>query len=418
MDARNIRSDRNGHTAAASGRLGGERRHRSIFFPIVMLTLPLFLGISGTVLFATVQAASVSKGATGSVAQITPTLIITITVIVPPETPSTPVTPTVTPIPPETETPTPPVTPTVTPPPTETLAPTETDTPEPTDTVTPPATEMPAPTATGTPLPTNTFTPTATPELTETWTPTPPLTPTLPTTVTATLPPPATPTLTLTATPTVLPTATPLPTATAAVTATATMTVVRPTGVLPGIPVLQLVQVAGGLADPVHVAAPHDGSGRLFIVERVGRIRIVQHDELLAAPFLDINALVRYDSLEQGLLGLAFHPNYAENGRFFVYYTDWRTNGDSFLVEYRVSDDPNRADPASAKVLLTHDQPYVNHNGGTLQFGPDGYLYVAQGDGGLAGDPYGNAQDRSSLLGKLLRIDVDAAQGHLQPKGH
>jgi glucose/arabinose dehydrogenase len=183
--------------------------------------------------------------------------------------------------------------------------------------------------------------------------------------------------------------------------------------VLPGIPTLQLVQVASGLADPVQVAAPQDGSGRLFIVERVGRIRIVQNGELLATPFLDLSALVQDDALEQGLLGLAFHPHYAENGRFFVYYTDWRTNGDSFVVEYQVSEDPNRADPASGKVLLTQDQPFVNNNGGTLQFGPDGYLYIAMGDGGLAGDPYGNAQNRSSLLGKLLRIDVDGVAGQV-----
>lgn len=181
----------------------------------------------------------------------------------------------------------------------------------------------------------------------------------------------------------------------------------QPSNQLPGSPAIQLVKVAEGLADPVNVAAPADGSGRLFVVERVGRIRIVQDGELLPEPFLDIKEIVKYDYLEQGLLGLAFHPDYAANGRFFVYYTDWRTNGDSFLVEYHVSDDPNLADPESARVLLTHDQPYVNHNGGTIHFGPDGYLYVTMGDGGLAGDPYRNAQDLSNLLGKILRIDVN-----------
>jgi glucose/arabinose dehydrogenase len=180
---------------------------------------------------------------------------------------------------------------------------------------------------------------------------------------------------------------------------------------LPGNPAISLVKVAEGLADPVSVAAAPDGSGRLFVVERVGRIRIVQNGELLEAPFLDLRDLVRYDHLEQGLLGLAFHPNYAENGRFYIYYTDWLTNGDSFLVEYHVSDDPNQADPASARVLLTHDQPYINHAGGTLHFGPDGSLYLAMGDGGLAGDPYRNAQDLSNLLGKLLRIDVEVDGG-------
>jgi glucose/arabinose dehydrogenase/uncharacterized cupredoxin-like copper-binding protein len=183
--------------------------------------------------------------------------------------------------------------------------------------------------------------------------------------------------------------------------------VVTPGGELPGNPAIQLVKVAEGLSDPINVAAPADGSGRLFILERVGRIRILQDGELLEEPFLDIKEIVKYDYLEQGLLGLAFHPDYAANGRFFVYYTDWRTNGNTFLVEYHVSDDPNLADPESARVLLTHDHPYVNHNGGTIHFGPDGYLYVAMGDGGLAGDPYRNAQDVSNLLGKILRIDVN-----------
>jgi glucose/arabinose dehydrogenase/uncharacterized cupredoxin-like copper-binding protein len=183
---------------------------------------------------------------------------------------------------------------------------------------------------------------------------------------------------------------------------------VMPNGELPGSPAIALVKVAEGLADPVNVASPQDGSGRMFIVERVGRIRIVQDGELLEEPFLDISEVVKTDFLEQGLLGLAFHPNYAENGRFFVYYSDFRTNGDTFLVEFSVSaEDPNLADPESARVLLTHDQPYVNHNGGTLHFGPDGYLYLSKGDGGLAGDPFRNAQDLSTLLGKIVRIDVD-----------
>jgi glucose/arabinose dehydrogenase len=438
MEARKTDRGHREYAGSLSGSSERQRRRRPIFFLALMLVLPLLLLIGGSALLGTVQAASASTGATGAVAQITPTVIITITVIAPSETPGPPITPTVTPPPPETPTPPPPVTPTETLPPTATLPPPETetpaptatdtppatptleptetatlpatDTPAPTDTLTPPATDTPAQTATDTPLPTSTPTPTTTREVTATWTPTLPLTPTAPSTSTATLP--ATPTLlpTTIATPTVPLTEPPLPTATAP--ATPAMAVARPAGVLPGIPAIQLVQVASGLADPVLVTAPRDGSGRLFIVERVGRIRIVQQNELLAAPFLDITALVRYDSLEQGLLGLAFHPYYSENGRFFVYYTDWRTNGDSFLVEYQVSTDPNRAEPTSSRVLLTHNQPYVNHNGGTLAFGPDGYLYVALGDGGLAGDPYGNAQDRSSLLGKLLRINVDGGGGH------
>jgi glucose/arabinose dehydrogenase len=185
--------------------------------------------------------------------------------------------------------------------------------------------------------------------------------------------------------------------------------VAQPGGDLPGDPSVELVQVAGGLIDPINVASAPDGSGRLFVLERVGFIRIIQDGELLEAPFLDISEEVKTDFLEQGLLGLAFHPNYADNGRFFVYYSDYLTQGDIFLVEYTVSDDdPNVANPDSGRVLLSIDDPFVNHNGGTIHFGPDGYLYVAIGDGGLAGDPYRNAQDLDNLLGKILRLDVDA----------
>jgi glucose/arabinose dehydrogenase len=187
----------------------------------------------------------------------------------------------------------------------------------------------------------------------------------------------------------------------------------QPGGTLPGNPQIQLVKVAGGLADPVNIAAPNDGSGRLFVVERVGRIRIIDRDgTLLPEPFLDLTELVQNDYLEQGLLGLAFHPDYASNGRFFVHFTDYHTNGDNFIMEFPVSDDnPNIANREGGRLLLAVDQPYVNHNGGTIHFGPDGYLYIGIGDGGLGGDPYDTAQDRTKLLGKLLRIDVDADGG-------
>jgi glucose/arabinose dehydrogenase len=177
---------------------------------------------------------------------------------------------------------------------------------------------------------------------------------------------------------------------------------------LPGNPSLQLVKVAGGLADPVNVAAPNDGSGRLFIVERVGRVRILERDGTLdEKPFIDLGDLIQTAYLEQGLLGLAFHPDYKNNGLFYVNFTDYHTNGDTFVMEFKVSaNDPNQADRESGRLLLDIDQPYVNHNGGTIKFGPDGYLYVALGDGGMGGDPYNNAQNTSSLLGKLLRIDV------------
>jgi glucose/arabinose dehydrogenase len=184
---------------------------------------------------------------------------------------------------------------------------------------------------------------------------------------------------------------------------------VEPGGTLPGNPSIQLVQVADGLIDPINLTSAPDGSGRLFVLERVGLIRIIQDGQLLEEPFLDISDTVKIDFLEQGLLGLAFHPDYANNGRFFVYYADYLSNGKLFLVEYTVSpDDPNVADPDSGKVVLAIDDPYVNHNGGDLAFGPDGYLYLAIGDGGLAGDPYDNAQDLGNLLGKILRIDVDS----------
>jgi glucose/arabinose dehydrogenase/uncharacterized cupredoxin-like copper-binding protein len=185
--------------------------------------------------------------------------------------------------------------------------------------------------------------------------------------------------------------------------------VAQPGGTLPNNPQIQLVKVADGLADPINVASASDGSGRVFVVERIGRVRIIdKNGALLPDPFLDISNLVKTDFLEQGLLGLAFHPKYTENGLFYVYYSDYQTNGDVVLSEYHVSqDDPNKADPESARVLLTQDKPYVNHNGGTIHFGPDGYLYVSIGDGGLAGDPYDNAQRTDVLLGKILRIDVD-----------
>lgn len=184
---------------------------------------------------------------------------------------------------------------------------------------------------------------------------------------------------------------------------------VQPGGTLPGEPAIELVQVASGLADPVDVAA--DGSGRLFIVERPGTIRIVDADgELLDEPFLEISP--KTDFLEQGLLGLAFAPDYAESGRFYVYYNDYSTNGNQRIAAYSVSDDdPNVADPDSGELILEiADDPYINHNGGNLVFGPDGYLYWSTGDGGSAGDPYENAQNFRNLYGIIGRIDVSTTE--------
>jgi len=165
------------------------------------------------------------------------------------------------------------------------------------------------------------------------------------------------------------------------------------------------------LQRPVDLQA--DGSGRLFIIEKVGRIRIMQNDQLLEEAFLDITDRVDSSGNEQGFLGLAFHPQYAQNGRFFVNYTD--KNGDTSISRFQVSDDPNIADPASEVKLLGVEDPFPNHNGGVLVFGPDGYLYTGLGDGGSRGDPFGNAQNTGVLLGKILRLDVDSAEPYAVP---
>ncbi|NPV67335.1 MAG: glucose dehydrogenase [Anaerolineae bacterium] len=169
-------------------------------------------------------------------------------------------------------------------------------------------------------------------------------------------------------------------------------------------------QVASGFDRPLLVTHAGDGSGRLFVVEQTGRIWIVRDGERLPTPFLDLSASVTPISgySEQGLLGLAFHPAYADNGRLFVSYTD--RQGTSVVAEYAVAgNNPDVANPASARELLRVAQPYPNHNGGMIAFGPDGYLYISLGDGGSAGDPQGNAQNPWTLLGAILRIDVDSA---------
>lgn len=176
---------------------------------------------------------------------------------------------------------------------------------------------------------------------------------------------------------------------------------------------LSLEQVAQGLAQPTHLAAAGDGSGRLFIVEKAGRILILGDGEVLSRPFLDIRSLVGSQGSEQGLFSVAFHSRYRENGRLLVNYTD--VNGDTVIAQYSVSSDPNLVLATSASVLLRIRQPAPNHNGGLLLFGPDGYLYIGMGDGGGAGDVFGNAQNLSSLLGKMLRIDVDGGTPYSVP---
>jgi glucose/arabinose dehydrogenase len=178
-------------------------------------------------------------------------------------------------------------------------------------------------------------------------------------------------------------------------------------------PPIELEAVVTGIDNPVAITHAGDGSGRLFVTLQAGRIVIVDSQGLLlGTPFLDISDRVTSGE-ERGLLGTAFHPDYPANGFFYVNYTD--LNGDTVIARYRVSLDPNVADPVSATVLLTVAQPFANHNGGQLAFGPDGYFYIGLGDGGSGGDPANRAQDLSSLLGKMLRIDVDGGFPYAVP---
>ncbi len=182
-----------------------------------------------------------------------------------------------------------------------------------------------------------------------------------------------------------------------------------------GTPAIALTPFVSGFSAPIDFQTPDDGSGRIFIVQQSGTIRIISGGALLATPFLDISSRVNFDSGEQGLLGLAFHPSYSQNRRFYLDYT--RTfNGQmqTVIAEYQLSADPNVADPASERILLTFNQPSPNHKGGQLAFGPDGFLYIAVGDGGGQGDPSGNGQNLQTLLGKILRIDVDHMDAGLQ----
>jgi glucose/arabinose dehydrogenase len=182
-----------------------------------------------------------------------------------------------------------------------------------------------------------------------------------------------------------------------------TVTAVKPAGTRAA--EVRLVTVASAFDRPLFVTGAGDGSARLFVVEQGGRIRIVDAGKVLDPPFLDITGIVNDGAAERGLLGLAFHPDYETNGHFYVHFTD--ASGDVVIARYRVSDDPDRADVASKKVILTiRHREAANHNGGMLAFGPDdGYLYIAVGDG--SSGQSGNAQKKSKLLGKILRIDVD-----------
>lgn len=169
--------------------------------------------------------------------------------------------------------------------------------------------------------------------------------------------------------------------------------------------------VADGFSSPGFVTSPPGDTERLFVVEiKSGLIKIVKNGSVLPTPFIDLSSEISTDANERGLLGLAFHPEYATNGYFFVDYTG--AGGNTYLRRYKVSEsNPDIADPDSVKQIITISQPFSNHNGGMIAFGPKGYLYVGMGDGGSGGDPGDRAQDRSLLLGKILRIDIDAPAG-------
>jgi len=179
-----------------------------------------------------------------------------------------------------------------------------------------------------------------------------------------------------------------------------------------GVVPIGLQEVASGLSFPVALTAP-PGDPRLFIAEKGGAVRIVKEGVLLPTPFLDLAGRVSTGG-EQGLLGLAFHPDYAATGRFIVHYTD--PGGNTVVSSFRVTGtDPDQADPASESVILTAEQPFSNHNGGGIVFGPDGMLYIGLGDGGGGGDPEGRGQSLTDLLGDILRVDVGTDPGYTIP---
>ena len=201
----------------------------------------------------------------------------------------------------------------------------------------------------------------------------------------------------------------------AAETPAAQTPVAEPSPVAPDPTRYRLHPVTAGLYRPVYLTHAGDGSGRLFVLEQNGRIRIIVDGVLQPEPFLDITNLVSRDSTrsfsERGLLGLAFHPDFADNGRFFVHYSD--NNGNTVLERYSLNaDDPTTVDFGNRLPLLRVDQPFSNHNGGEIVFGPDGYLYMGLGDGGSAGDPLNHGQNPATLLGSILRLDVDVDQGY------
>jgi glucose/arabinose dehydrogenase len=191
----------------------------------------------------------------------------------------------------------------------------------------------------------------------------------------------------------------------------------KSTTLAPAIPDISFVLKAGGFAQPIGIVHAGDGSGRLFIIEQKGLVRIIKNGTVLATPFLNITPLVKSSGSEQGLLSIAFPRGYGAGKRYFyANYTGTQGIGDTIVARFQTTLEPDAADPASGQTLLTVVQPFANHNGGQLAFGPDGYLYIGMGDGGSGGDPFNNAQNPLSLLGKLLRVDVESQSiGYLIP---
>jgi len=179
-------------------------------------------------------------------------------------------------------------------------------------------------------------------------------------------------------------------------------------------PMINLQQSLSGFTLPIYITHAHDGTNRCFVVEQGGRILVAQPGSVTTSEFMNIQSRVLSGG-EQGLLGLAFHPQYSANGRFFVNYTR-KPDGATVVSEFHVSPiDSNKGNPLSEIVILTIAQPYANHNGGMIEFGTDGYLYIGMGDGGSGNDPQNHAQNINDLLGKMLRIDIDNPQSETVP---
>lgn len=181
----------------------------------------------------------------------------------------------------------------------------------------------------------------------------------------------------------------------------------------PVFPEIALEEFVTGLNMPVGIVSVPDDSGRLFIVEKNGTIAIVAGGEVVAGKLLDISDRVNAGAPEQGLLGLALHPDFSTNGWLYVNYTD--RNGDTVISRFQANEALDLADPASELIMIQIDQPAANHNGGNLEFGPDGYLYIGTGDGGGSGDTFEQAQNGQTMLGAMLRIDVDAGEPYAIP---